>query len=89
MSVVENATYVVSARGIKEISVASLEEASAFFEKNWSKTAECIVELDDYCGTQFTIVCDGGTFMLHPLPVSALDENTVEAIKLVTAALED
>ena len=89
MSILNNATYVVSAKGIQEISVASLEEASAFFEKNWSKTAECTVELGDYCGTQFTVVCDGGTFMLQALPVSALNEDTVEAIKLVTAALED
>ena len=89
MSILNNATYVVSAKGIQETPLSSLEEAVEFFSKNWIKTAECVVELDDYCGTQFTIICDGGTFMLQPIPVSALDENTVEAIKLVTAALED
>lgn len=89
MSVLDNATYVVSARGIQETPVSSLEEAVEFFEKNWSKNAVCTTELDDNAGTQFTIECDGGTFMLQPIPVSALNEDTVEAIKLVTAALED
>ena len=89
MSILDNAKYELSANKVADENTKSLEEAAVFFERNWGAEPTIVVKLDDYCGTQFSIVCDGGTFMLKPLPVSSLDEATVEAIKAVTSALED
>lgn len=89
MSVLDNARFKLSANKVADVNTTSLEEASAFFETNWGEDPQVVVELDNYWGIQFTIKGeDGGIMMLQEIPVSSLDEDTIEAIKAVTSALE-